>query len=408
MRRFGLLLLCALTFPVTGRAATPRATDSQQLSQIERLTQQIRHLRPTRSVKAYFLADRAFDSQVVRNMQQLNPESDIELNQRESVLLGLLGRNDNLHAIMFGGLTSQVVGLYDYFKRALYIRKQGTQVFGVERYHIAHEYTHALQDEHYGLRRLMPDQTRSTYRNSDAASAHHALTEGDAVLTETLFIYRFYSPQELQDLSKLESQPQKQQPVPRSIERGFLFPYTAGLSFVKKLYDVGGMSGVSAAYGRLPGSTYEILHPGAYLAHWRPVPLSLHGVEGFGDWKVMDDDVFGALGYNLLLWQFLPRTSADRVTDGYRGDRYIFLENGVQNAMLLKSVWASPTLARNAKAAIVAALKKRYPGMHMSRSQMSAAEADGGVYLRAEKNRLTFAIAPSITLAQQLGTARTN
>lgn len=409
MMRFALLLLCALPFPAVARAAVYPAAQSQQLAQIERVTQKIRQLNQIHTVKTYFLNNQAFNAEVRRNLQELDPESEIEISQRELVLLGQLKKSDNLHDITFNGLTSQVLGLYDYFNRALYVRRDGNQIFGVERYAIAHEYTHALQDQHYSLKKLMPDQNRLAYRNSDAVSAHHALTEGDAVLTQTLFISRTYSPQDVRDLIKFESQPQKTPPIPKAIERSFLFPYTTAVNFVKKLYDTGGMSGVSAAYARLPSSTYEIMHPNAYLNHWQPVAVRLHAVQGFSEWKQVDDDVLGAFGYDLLLWQFLPRSTADRVTGAYRGDRYVFLENGSQNAMLLKSMWTSAAAAGAAKSALLDALKKHYPGMHTSGGQATiVTEPDGGIYLRSSRSSLTVAIAPTTSLAQELGTARTS
>jgi hypothetical protein len=72
---------------------------------------------------------------------------------------------------------------------------------------IAHEYTHALQDQYYHLNKLMPNLDKVAYRNSDALGAHHALTEGDAVNTELLYIERHYTAQEIKEFIKIESRP---------------------------------------------------------------------------------------------------------------------------------------------------------------------------------------------------------
>jgi hypothetical protein len=169
------------------------------------------------------------------------------------------------------------------------------------------------------------------------------------------------------------------------------------------------MAAVDDAYARLPSSTYEIMYPDAYLKRWKPVSVRLHGVQGFAGWTQTDDDVFGAFGYHLLLWQFLSKKTADGITAGYRGDRYIFLENGAQNAMLLKSVWTSASAARAARSALLSSLKARYHGRLTPGSAPSTfVDADGGVYLRARGTVVTLAYAPTAALAQQLGTAPTN
>jgi len=409
MKRLTLLLLCLLPFPAAARAAAPRLTASQELSQIEHVTERIRHLSQLHPVKVYFPSDKDFNSALSRNMQAANPESEIEIGQRESVLLGLLKKTDNMHDILFRGLGSRVLGFYDYFHRVLYVRSQSNRVFGVERYNIAHEYTHALQDQHYNLEKLMPDETQIKYRNSDAVSAHHALTEGDAVNTQTLFIYQTYSVKDIQGLIKYESQPQNEPPLPKAIEREFYFPYTTGVSFVKKLYDTGGMKAVDAAYRRLPSSTYEIMHPDAYLSHWQPASVRLHGTKGFSGWTQVDDDVFGAFGYNLFLWQYLSKSRADQVTDAYRGDRYIFLENGSRDAMLLKSVWTTSAAAGVARAAVISAIRARYAGARLAGSSGAViSDPDGGAYVRAKGTGLTVAFAPTAALAQQLGSSPTS
>jgi hypothetical protein len=162
-----------------------------------------------RSVTAVFPSDKGFDAALKGEMHLDNPESEIAVGQRESVTMGLLGKNDDLHQIIFQGLSSQVLGFYDYHRKVLYVRSDANRVFGPERYAIAHEYTHALQDQHYNLQKLMPDQSTLKYRNSDAVSAHHALTEGDAVTTQTLFIYRTYTSSDLRALLQLQARPQK-------------------------------------------------------------------------------------------------------------------------------------------------------------------------------------------------------
>jgi hypothetical protein len=323
------------------------------------------------------------------------------------VLLGLLSPTADYHKILYQNVTSQVLGLYDYYAKKLYVRNESGKVFGVDRYAIAHEYTHALQDQHYNLQKLMPDESAKAFRNSDAEGAHHALIEGDAVNTEYLYISKAYTPQEIRDLVN-EPVPHVQ-PLPKALQRQFNFPYTTGLQFVQKLYKTGGMTGVDAAYHRLPSSTYEIMHPSAYLQHWRPIRVTLHAVGGFTEWKQVDDDVNGAFGIDIILWQNESKSVADHVMNAYRGDRYIFLENGTQDAMLLKSVWTSPKAALAAKSAWVRAVRTQLPNAHVSGTGATTlVQGTISVYFQVIKSSLKVAYAPTAALAQQLDTAPTN
>lgn len=281
---------------------------STEVASIESTTQQIRQLKQLVPVRVFFSSDRAFGAALVAQNHRDSPAAEIALAQRESLELGFLKPGDNLSRIIDGSLTGQVLGFYDYDLKRLYVRNSTNQLLGPGRYAIAHEYTHALQDQHYGLKKLLPDEWRLRYRNSDAISARHALTEGDAVTTQTLFIQRTYSAADVQALVK--QQAGLRLPVlPTAIQREFDFAYDdtyGGVRFVSQLYQHGGMGAIDAAYRNLPNSTYVIMYPDAYRNGWRPSDVILHSVRGFSGWRQTDDDVFGAFGYHLLLWQSLP------------------------------------------------------------------------------------------------------
>jgi hypothetical protein len=409
MRPIALAIVLIAALSSTSALGAHRASDeAQQIAQIETLTEQIRHLHHTHAVKVVLPSNAAFDATFKTLEVRNNPESEIEISRRESVLLGLLKKTDNLKKILLSGLTSQVEGFYDYQAKILYVRNTNGVALGLNRWAIAHEYNHALQDQNFDLQKILPDQTPLAYRNSDKVAAHRALTEGDSVNVQTIFIYKTYSPQDLAALVKQQSQPAGGPALPKAIQREFYFPYTDGVNFVNTIYKAGGMSGVTAAYHRLPQSTYEIMHPAAYLKGWKPVPVSLHSVQGFAEWKQVDDDVMGAFGYNLMLWQFLGTNRANAITSSYSGDRYVFLENGNQDAMLFKSVWTTPKAASTARSAFLAGLKARYKHVSvLGGSAMTVTEKDGGVYLQVTGNALTVAFAPTPALADQLGSAPT-
>lgn len=408
MRRILVAILLGLVLPGLAAASTP-PTQEQQLAKIETQTQRIRQLSQLHPVKAVFPSDAAFNRDLQAEMEAQTPPADLQIGQEEDSLLGVIGKSDSLRHILFQNLGAQVEGFYDYQHKVLYVRDSGNAFSGAWRWTISHEYTHALQDQHFNLLRLLPSDVGVQYRNTDAEAAHHALTEGDAVLTQGLFINRTYTPADLQALITAQQHLPKTPPVPKAIEYSFNFPYTTGVTFVKKLYARGGMPAVTAAYARLPASTYEIMYPGAYFRGWRLSAVALHTVQGFTDWQRQDDDVFGAFGYYLLLWQRLGATAANSVVQGYLGDRYIFLTKPAQEIMLFKSIWATHAAAQLAERTLVDALRLRYHHrIQVTKGTgQTAVEVDGAVYFGVAGKHLTMAYAPTAALAQQAGTAPT-
>jgi hypothetical protein len=409
MKRIGLIFALAL-LPASVLADTLSIQEKQQVAGIEQVTRQIRGLAQLRPVQVVVDSDGAFNALIRAQQRAANSDSEIEVSRRESVLLGLLSRRDNLRHIVLSDSIAGIYGLYDPSKQTLYLRNHDNYVFSFESHALAHEYNHALQDQHFGLRKLLPDQTPLAYRNTDMVGAHHALTEGDSVNVEHLFVYKTYTAQELADMEKFESQPLPGGPLPKAIQRQIDFPYTYGYDFVLALYHRGGMKAVDGAYGRLPSSTYEIMHPSAYLKGWKPVEVTLHAVLGFTEWKQVDDDIWGAFGYDLILRQFLSGKQADDITGAYRGDRYVFLENADQSAMRFDSVWTDNLAARAARDAFVAELRARYKKkIHVTRGTPTVVtERDGAVAFTVIHARLTMAYAPTSVLATQLAVSQTS
>jgi hypothetical protein len=405
--RFALLILCLL-IPTSVRAESPSDDLRAQLTRLEKAVEKIRGIKPLRAVQTAFVSDRQFDAAYDRLLHRELPASDIQTRQREFALLGLLSKSEDLRRILFQKMSPQVGAFYDEYRKTLDVRNHSDFLLGLRRDLVAREYVHALQDQHFNLQKLSPDESRLRYRSSDASAAHQALVAGDAINTEDLFIFRTYSRAELQAFAKLQTQTSKTPTLPKAFERELDFQYTTGLNFTRQLYYPNGMGAVDAAYGRLPSSTYEIMHPQAYASHWRPASIVLHGVQGFSDWKLADDDVLGALGYDLVLWQYLGKKTATQVVDAYRGDRYILLQIGGHDAMLFRSVWTGGKAADNARRALIDALRARFHTVQITvGAGTTVVERDGAAFFSRAGRNLTMTLAPTAGLAQQLGIAPT-
>src|ERR1019366_2476123 len=99
-------------------------------------------------------------------LQSGNTPREIGISKTESTLAGEVPPATNLEHILTSSLPTEVVGLYDRHSKQLFVKNTG-QALGIDRWTIAHEYTHALQDEHFNLSRMEPDQSHWKLHNSD-------------------------------------------------------------------------------------------------------------------------------------------------------------------------------------------------------------------------------------------------
>src|SRR5579872_2429622 len=150
MRRVVLILVLAL-LPASVLADSLSAQQQRQILSIEQVTAQLRQLSQLHPVKVVVDADTAFNAIIRAQQRAVTPDSEIQTSQREGVLLGLLNKSDNLRHIVLSDSLSSVYGLYDRNTKTLYVRNRNNYAFGIESHVIAHEYNHALEDQHFGL-----------------------------------------------------------------------------------------------------------------------------------------------------------------------------------------------------------------------------------------------------------------
>jgi hypothetical protein len=189
---------------------------------------------------------------------------------------------------------------------------------------MAHELAHALQDQHYNLRRF----DKWPKGDADAELAAHALIEGDATLLMQYYIMR----NPLRALAFLKSieaggagSSELIEKAPRVMRESLLFPYQQGMEFVSQLYKRNGWKQISLAYTELPQSTEQILHAEKYFARETPVKLELPDASSAlgANWKRVDYDVNGEWAYYLILDEFLKaKPESRRAAAGWGGDRY--------------------------------------------------------------------------------------
>jgi hypothetical protein len=258
---------------------------------------------------------------------------------------------------------------------------------------MAHELTHALQDQHFNLRRF--EKWRKG--DSDAELAAHALIEGDATLA--MKVYMAKNPMVafafLRSSSTMSSAQYKL--APRSIRESLLFPYQEGMDWATAIYKKDGWKGVSQAFADLPQSTEQILHPEKYFAHEAPVKVGLPELrlELGAKWKRIDYDVSGEWNYYLILDEFLnSEADSKRAAAGWGGDRYEVYESSTGEVLVAQmSAWDSENDAREFFDAYAKRVAKRYQNSKLNEEpgdpqKKSWTTSEGAVVLELRDKRV--------------------
>src|SRR6266478_7674593 len=239
-------------------------------------TSDLRQLSIVRAVQSSSQSRTEIERAVLKNLDEDITPADMHAAEVTLKKLGLVPQDFQYRALMTRLLSEQVAGYYEpktrQFHLADWIDVDGQKPI------MAHELTHALQDQHFDLRRF----ERWPKGDSDAELAAHALIEGDATLVMALYVAN----NPLRALAFLKSlgatglPSEELDKAPRALRETLLFPYQDGEKWVSVLYKRGGWNEVSQAFTTLPQSTEQILHPEKYFAHEAPVKVRLSDMTG--------------------------------------------------------------------------------------------------------------------------------
>jgi hypothetical protein len=265
-------------------------------------------------------------------------------------------------------LTEEVAGFYDSDKkRMVLIVGEGPReepgwlgrLLGVkpafekeeQKSTLAHELTHALQDQLYDLSAMQ----EAIEDDDDMLLAFSALVEGDATLL------MFAEMDEGTDITEMDPNAlratfrimnwllplaggESMRKAPAIFRETLIFPYFDGLLFVLELAAEEGWLAVDAAYRAPPLSTEQILHPEKYLSDTPDVPqkgslpdlsdwTSEHG------WVELGGNVLGEFQLRIL---FKGLSGGNSAAAGWDGDRYSVFKKDDKLAVACVSVWDSP------------------------------------------------------------------
>jgi len=330
--------------------------------EVLRETSELRKLPVLRQVRSGAQSRPEIEQMLIRNLNESATPEEMQASETVLKKLGLVPADFQLRPFIIKLLTEQVAGYYDpktqEFYLADWIDLDGQKPV------MAHELTHALQDQHFNLRRF-EDWPK---HDSDAELSAHALVEGDASFLMMQYVVR--SPARQLAFMKAmvaggAGTSEQIEKAPRVMRETLLFPYLQGMAWAAQLHKRGGWEAVSAAYKNLPKSTEQILHFDKYTAGDAPAKVELRDVSaslGKG-WRRADHDVQGEWGFYLVLDEFLQSADVSRrAAEGWGGDRFaLFLGPSKADVVVAqKTVWDTEADAREFFDAYVRRTTKRY------------------------------------------------
>jgi hypothetical protein len=243
---------------------------------------------------------------------------------------------------------------------------------------LAHEITHALQDQHFDISRF------TTHRQGagDRQLAAMTVVEGDATLSMLGFVSGrrglvSAGSAAHQSMAQGGSGGEQLQSAPLVLRETLMFPYREGIRLCTEAYARDGWNAVNELLRNPPASTEQVLHRDKLASREAPievpttVPASLSTTH-----EVAFRDTMGELGVQLWLRTWLAPDVSEEAAAGWGGDTAALLlpratagaDAGTNNQPTPISIWriamdASPDdrEALELERAVVGLLRQRHP-----------------------------------------------
>ncbi len=276
--------------------------------------------------------------QVQRYIQsKLDDDEDAKRLQRSEVVLrkfGLVPRDFNLRGFLVDLLKEQVAGYYDAKTKTVYLLDwvEPEQQKPV----LAHELTHALQDQNFGLEKLGKSAHKDDptgMEEDERLAARQAVIEGQGmiVLMDYMLAPQGMSVADAPTLvDAMQAGLTSASPdmvmfnrAPLFLQQLLLFPYKYGTLFTRDVLVAGGkQKAFGSALENPPRDTRQVMQPATYLHDEFVTPLRPVDFEKLArDYKKWDLGAMGEFDVYLLLKQF-AKEQAEEFSKHWRGGYY--------------------------------------------------------------------------------------
>jgi hypothetical protein len=342
-------------------------------------------------------------------LSKMKDDKDAQRLESSEIVLkkfGLLDRDFHLRPFIVSLLTEQIAGYYD--SKTKTVNMLDWIVPDEQKPVLAHELTHALQDQHVDLEKWSDQSKESVAKNVDedndhlrtdeADTAREAVAEGQAMV---VFLDWGLAPKgqslaklpdiaaQLDDLSGEDADSPVLKRAPLLLKESLLFPYREGLNFEQVvLKDQGAKEAFAGALDRPPGTSYEIMHPRAWERQVHPTLLTMPDIHPLIDAEYAPYDI----GVTEL---FAGKAGAQDLTPEWDGGMYYAAQSRTAKtpeekdstksvALLYLSQWKSEEAAANFAAVYAENLKRKYTDVHIQPTDASEGRSDESVFTTEE------------------------
>ena len=355
--RWGLLAGCLIAAGCAGRAPLPRVeppaaradgpaplanpppaptesgvTAEREVAHALAYVSALRELPALAAVKGRVISRDEMVAFVERDLDAEIPPAVVTASGEILFALGTVPASYDYRRGLLDVMRAELLGFYEPHEKTMFL---GADLKGQELdATLWHELVHALQDQHYGLEKLLTFADDA----SDWQSAVHALAEGDATsaMIDAMFAGKGGKapdlPDSVMDLQSALSAGAVAQ-VPPIIKRSVVAPYVDGLSFVNSLRRRGGWAAVDAAWKRLPSSTEQILHLEKYDANEAAATLPALAPPNPALTRPTYSDIYGEETLRVLFEEWMPARAAREAASDWGGDRVASFSDGTVTAV---------------------------------------------------------------------------
>ena len=277
--------------------------------------------------------------------EKFNEDEGARRMQRGEIVLkkfGLLDHDFDLKPFLLDLLKEQIAAYYD--SKTKTVNLLDWVDIDEQKPVLAHELTHALQDQHVNLEKWSdqtPEDVSTNYKDDvehlsrdEMDTAREAVAEGQATAVMMDNVLKpmgksLLKDPEVVDVIKDKMESSSDSPVmaraPLLLSESLLFPYREGLSFEQDVWmDKGQAAAFTGALDHPPNSTWEIINPREFeKSHAAIVPLmpDIHPVVD-PVYKPYDIGQVGELDLHILTQLFGGEAASRELTPAWDGGIY--------------------------------------------------------------------------------------
>jgi len=318
-------------------------------------------------------------------------DEDAKRMRRSELVLkkfGLLPRDFDLGKFLVALLKEQVAGYYDPKTKTVNL----LDWLGAEQQKpvLAHELTHALQDQSFNLEKYMKpadadldkkkEITLQDIANDEISTTRQAVVEGQAMVVLVDYMLAPLgeslkdSPQVVEALKQGmlvgTADAVQFQNAPIYMKEALTFPYRYGIDFIAEMLAKGGKEKAFATlFQNPPRTTRQIMEPQTYLSGEHLEPMQLPDFrQVFKNYDRFDVGAIGEFDVAVLIDQYAGAETSHQMYPNWRGGYYYAArpkgDPAAPLALLYVSRWSNTERASQFAAIYAKALAKRYTHVH--------------------------------------------